>query len=269
MPLITGLVQFETNTTNSLVSLDNNFTIIANAVNGFATIGITVAGLTSTAGASISGGDVTIASPPSGVALTVNGLGGASAPYPMKVIGSTSSTPGTGSSVQLQAYQASWQVINAAGTQNWYFGVNDADSNNLWIGNGYSAAQGLTAAIKVSASGLATFVNTDNSGAYLEVGYRDAPNSTNVSGTLALTDRGKSIPMTSNWTIPANGSVAFPVGTVIIFTNLSGSAKTISITTDTLFSSLGAGNRTLANASVATIAKGSSTQWFITGFGLT
>lgn len=74
------------------------------------------------------------------------------------------------------------------------------------------------------------------------------------------------------FTIPANGSVAFPVGTTVAFLNEdSAGAITIAITTDTLkwVGTGGTGSRTLAAGGMATAVKVSSTLWWINGVGLT
>jgi hypothetical protein len=74
------------------------------------------------------------------------------------------------------------------------------------------------------------------------------------------------------WTIAANASVAYPVGTTISFVNLAG-GPTIAIAiggTDTLYwAGTGlAGTRTLANYGVATAIKFNSVGWIISGAGL-
>lgn len=74
------------------------------------------------------------------------------------------------------------------------------------------------------------------------------------------------------FTIPANASVAFEVGTTITFDNDYGAgAISISITTDTLVL-VGAagttGTRTLASGGQATAVKVSATRWRINGTGL-
>ncbi len=46
-------------------------------------------------------------------------------------------------SVRVYGYQAGFEVYNAAGTGNWYFGNNDADGNKLYIGQGYGPNQGI------------------------------------------------------------------------------------------------------------------------------
>ena len=74
----------------------------------------------------------------------------------------------------------------------------------------------------------------------------------------------------STLTIPANGTVAFPVGTTIMVNNLTGSNITIQITTDTLQwqPSITNGSRTLAYGGVVTLYKRAATTWAIWGFGL-
>lgn len=74
------------------------------------------------------------------------------------------------------------------------------------------------------------------------------------------------------WTIPANASVAYPVGTAITFVNQNaGGVITISITTDTMrLAGAGTtGSRTLAANGVATALKITTTEWIISGSGLT
>lgn len=103
-------------------------------------------------------------------------------------------------------------------------------------------------------------------------------NSQSAAYTLVLGDANKQIYHPSAdttariWTIPANSSVAFPIGTTITFINdTSGGTITISITTDTLVLA-GAGttgSRTLAANGIATAIKMTSTRWMINGTGLT
>lgn len=103
-------------------------------------------------------------------------------------------------------------------------------------------------------------------------GFRGLPqNSQTASYTLALADAGKHISITTGGVvIPANGSVAFPVGTAISIYNNSGSNQTISITTDTLrqAGTANTGSRTLAQYGLATCVKVSSTTWVISGAGI-
>ena len=96
-------------------------------------------------------------------------------------------------------------------------------------------------------------------------------NSQGVAYTLVLSDAGKSIDTSANVTIPANASVAFPIGTVISITNLSASAITVGITTDTLrqAGTSNTGTRTIAGYGIATIRKVASTVWYLNGAGVT
>lgn len=101
------------------------------------------------------------------------------------------------------------------------------------------------------------------------VGYKGLPqNSQTSSYTLALSDMGKHISITTGGVvIPANASVAFPIGATIVVFNNSGSTQTISITSDTLrqAGTTNTGSRTLAVYGLATLVKVTSTVWAITG----
>lgn len=101
-------------------------------------------------------------------------------------------------------------------------------------------------------------------------------NSQSAAYTLVLSDSGKTVvhPITDNnartFTIPANASVAYPVGTAVTFVNMI-NTLTIAITSDTMYLA-GAGttgSRTLAAFGVATAIKVTSTSWIISGNGLT
>jgi hypothetical protein len=110
------------------------------------------------------------------------------------------------------------------------------------------------------------------------VGFRNIPqNSQSADYTLVLADSGKHIfhPVGDNnartFTIPANSSVAYPIGTALTFINMAVANVTIAITSDTLtLSPAGtSGSRTLATNGSATCIKITSTQWLISGSGLT
>ena len=111
------------------------------------------------------------------------------------------------------------------------------------------------------------------------IGFLNIPqNSQSTAYTLVLGDSGKHIlhpsadTTTRTFTIPANASVAFPVGTAITFINQdSAGVLTIAITTDTMrLAGDGAtGSRTLDANGVATCVKVTSTEWIISGVGLT
>ena len=109
------------------------------------------------------------------------------------------------------------------------------------------------------------------------VGFKIVPqNAQPTSYTLTLADEGKHVfhaPSSgaATYTIPANASVAFPVGTAITFVNMASTSVTIAINTDTLYLAfLGTtGSRTLAQYGVATALKITSTSWILSGSGLT
>ena len=92
---------------------------------------------------------------------------------------------------------------------------------------------------------------------------------------IVLTDAGTALlhPTADNnprtFTIPANGAIAFPVGTCLTFVNQI-NVLTIAITSDTMtLSGAGTtGSRTLAASGSATAFKVSTTEWIISGTGL-
>ncbi len=136
----------------------------------------------------------------------------------------------------------------------------------------------------ITVSNSLTLAGTDSTtmtfpGASANVGYLEIPqNSQSAAYTLVLADSGKHIyhpgadTTARTWTIPANGSVAYPIGTAITFINdTSGGVITIAITTDTMILA-GAGttgSRSLAANGIATAIKMTSTRWIINGTGLT
>lgn len=138
---------------------------------------------------------------------------------------------------------------------------------------------GVTSAIqtqmdtKASASAITDATTTT---AARGAGYMGIPQSTAATTgayTIVAADAGEHIYSTATRTItiPANSSVAFPVGTAISFVAATGATVTIAITTDTLLLA-GAGttgSRTLAPFGMATAIKITSTSWIISGNGLT
>tara|TARA_B100000131_G_scaffold155252_1_gene150722 strand:- start:3155 stop:4153 length:999 start_codon:yes stop_codon:yes gene_type:complete len=86
--------------------------------------------------------------------------------------------------------------------------------------------------------------------------------------TMVLADAGKCITMNSGsnytLTIPANGSVAYPVGTTLTFVRLGSGTLTIAINSDTLSSK--DGNKKIAGQyGSATAIKTASTTWVLIG----
>lgn len=129
-----------------------------------------------------------------------------------------------------------------------------------------------------SANSNSSFTQTLPSTDGVTLGYLNVPvNSQSAAYTLVDTDAGKAIlhPSTDanarTFTIPANSSVAYEVGTVLTFINMTSQVVTIAITTDTMYlAGTGTtGSRSLAQYGMATAIKLTSTTWLISGTGLT
>jgi hypothetical protein len=106
-------------------------------------------------------------------------------------------------------------------------------------------------------------------------GYMGLPqnSATTESYGVVAADAGTHIysSATRTVTIPANATIAMPVGSTIVFIAGSGATVTIAITSDTMFLA-GAGttgSRTLAPFGMATAVKITATSWIISGNGLT
>ena len=110
------------------------------------------------------------------------------------------------------------------------------------------------------------------------VGFRNIPqNSQSAAYTLVLADNGKHIfhPSTDAnariFTIPANASVAYPIGTALTFVNMTSQVVSIAITTDVmrLAKDGTTGTRSLAQYGSATALKIEAALWLISGSALT
>lgn len=91
---------------------------------------------------------------------------------------------------------------------------------------------------------------------------------TGTTYELVLSDAGKLVTLDNAsaiaLTIPANASVAFPVGTVINLLQLGAGQVTVGITSDTLTSS-GAKTKLTGQYSAATLVKTGTTAWTLFG----
>jgi hypothetical protein len=102
-------------------------------------------------------------------------------------------------------------------------------------------------------------------------------NSQSANYTLIASDAGKFIYHPASdanartFTIPANATVAYTIGTVISFVNLSANALTLAINTDTLYlSGYGpTGPIAIAQYGCCTALKIDPTNWIVSGAGLT
>ena len=150
---------------------------------------------------------------------------------------------------------------------------------NYFVGNGSQLSGGYgnsnVAAYLPTYTGNLASATVDGTD---KVGFLNVPqNSQSAAYTLVLTDAGKHIyhPVgdanARTYTIPANASVAYPIGTVISFINMTSQVVSIAITSDTMyFSSAGTtGTRSLAIYGSATAIKITATTWLISGSGLT
>ena len=177
--------------------------------------------------------------------------------------------------------------VKASSTVQTYPGAGIANSTGSAWGTSYTTTgSGTVVALATSPSFTTPLLGTPTSGNLSNctadgtngVGFLNIPiNSQSAAYTLVLADAGKAIlhPSTDanarTFTIPANSSVAYPVGTAISFINMTSQVVTIAITTDTMYlSSAGTtGSRSLAQYGSATAIKMTSTTWLISGSGLT
>ena len=185
---------------------------------------------------------------------------------------------GSGAAPTFQAIPSVSQVYPGAGIAN--------STGSAWGTSYTTTGSGTVVALATSPSFTTPVLGTPTSGTLSNctqdgtttVGFLSIPiNSQSTTYGLLLADAGKCIfhPSTDanarTYTIPANSSVAYPIGTAISFINMTSQVVTIAITTDTMYlSSAGTtGNRSLAQYGTATAVKMTSTTWIISGSGLT
>ena len=130
-------------------------------------------------------------------------------------------------------------------------------------------------ALGTPSSGTLTNCTADGTDA---VGFKNVPiASKSAAYTTVLADSGKVIfhPSTDanarTFTIDSNANVAYALGTVLTFINMTSQAVTVAITSDTMYlAGTGTtGSRTLAQYGMASAIKMTSTTWIISGSGLT
>jgi hypothetical protein len=252
-------------------------------------------------------GNITVSAPTSGDALVVNSVSGAAALSAYghgTAVGVVYSQAGTGAAFYADSSdsQGSLLISPAAGAGA-YSSFLKVNSTGLQIGHN-SASRTLdlltnnlvrvstngagNVIVNAPASGVGLTVNAvsgthstqigDSANTKYNAGFLEAPvNNQATPYTAVLADSGKCLYYSATgaaaYTIPANASVAYPVGTVLTFVNDATGATnmTIAITTDTLVLSPGGttGSRTLAQYGRAAAHKVTTTRWIISGSGLT
>lgn len=249
---------------------------------------LTWAGTIGSGGAGSTWNAVPITVPYGGTGVTTSALGSI-------VVGSGSNT-----AANLSIGSTNQILTVSGGTAAWASAIAPTTVNSLTLAaaaTGFTVAGGTTSKTLTVSSTLTlagvdaktltvnnslTLAGTDSTTmtfppASASIGYLNIPqNAQTTAYTLVLADSGKHIYMAlgqaaTTITIPANGTVAFPIGTAITFVNSAVAAMTIAITTDTMnLSPAGtAGSRTLAQYGMATAVKVTSTGWLISGTGLT
>lgn len=139
------------------------------------------------------------------------------------------------------------------------------------LASGTSAASWDYLDCTVTGSPAAGTTSTGATGA----GYMGIPQNAATTGSYGVVaaDAGTHIHSTATRTVtlPANGTIALPIGYTITFTAATGATVTIAITTDTMYlAGPGTtGSRTLAPFGMATAIKIGATSWMISGNGLT
>jgi hypothetical protein len=141
-----------------------------------------------------------------------------------------------------------------------------------------AASTAQASAIAAAASDATTKANAAQAAAIASSDPTLIPqNSQSTAYTLVLSDKGKHIlhptadTTARTFTIPANSSVPYAVGTALTFINQNAAGVvTIAITADTMrLAGAGTtGSRTLAANGLATAIKIASTEWIISGAGL-
>lgn len=230
------------------------------------------------AGTSLKGG-VSIVAPGSGVAFSATGIAS-------QYAGLFTAGGAGGTQKGLSAVSTTQNAADKI------FNVNNSISNLIDIfGDGHgdlgpnlSWTTGGAWTIGAPISGNAVVVNgasgahstriADSATNVFDAGYLDIPQNLQTANYApTLSDRGKGVDFNGTsltCTIPANASVAFPIGTTILITNLNATSLSIVITTDTLTlaGTTTTGTRTLGQNGEATIRKVTSTSWLISGSGL-
>lgn len=215
-----------------------------------------------------SGGAISL-TPTTGVALTLNSVAAQVGiqinPADSASVGLQISDPGgAGTTVSLSTANGSSQLSSNTRID---FTINGHTFQGLTDGS-----LGLS-----NAGGGPTGLGTINALGYFIAGlqiYSGLPQTAKAGNyTIAIVDQNTCISNTGAAavnTIPANASIAFPIGACVSFWNNSAGNQTIAITTDSLRwnTPFVTGTRTLAANGFATAIKMSATIWLLTGNGI-
>lgn len=231
----------------------------AQGVVGYQIIGV---GATWALGMAVSSNDLTLNAGSGGT--TWYSAGSLDQAGALRATGSAVPAAGTGAEMSLSASIAYFQGYDR-GASAWL----EAKLRGL---NVYLTASGVDV-VKVTST---TFEVTGTPKANgVELGFRGIPqNAQNGAYTLALTDAGGHVYSKNvagqTVTIPANASVAFPIGTAITLLNNGTNAITVNAAAVTLrqAGTTNTGNRTLATKGLVTLLKVETDLWFISGVGL-
>lgn len=284
----TGSTSFNLANATYLYSLGGELVLGTQTANG---IRFVTNNSTTDAASISSAGVLTLGTP---LALGSGGTGKTTAPAANAELTGFTTTATAGGTTTLTNTSSFYQVFTGTSAQTvqlpatstlaqgWSFHIVNNSTNILTLNTSTSVTLGT---ISPGATVMPTALTTSgNTATDWEFGYTDfaidarqiPQNAQTGNYTLATTDIGKHIYHASGagaaiYTIPANSAVPFEIGTAFTFINLSTTAPTIAITTDTMYlAGTGTtGTRTLAQFGVATAIKITATNWIISGSGLT
>ena len=221
-----------------------------------ATLATSANGLTGTFPAGSLSGTVSVANGGTG-ATTLTGL----------VYGNGTSAMSAATAAQVVAVIGSTAVTSATTASALNTG-NNYQVNSIGVGGSAPGTAG-----QGEFYGDAFFASSYNPTSTLSIGFRGLPqNSQSIAYPCVLSDAGKHIRLTGTGgaSVPGNGTVAYPIGTTLTFVNTNALAVPITVTdTTTLANTALTGSRTLASYGLATALKIGTTEWIISGAGLT
>jgi len=259
-----------------LSQLDSNFATTITLGNTAIQLGNTVTTLNNMTLA-----NVTISSGTSNTTIAANSVTNAMLVNSNVVIGNTTVTLGTTATSIGNLTLTNVTLSSLASTIPNNFLSNSSvtlGNTSLTLGSTVSSVGNLTLTnVTISSGNVSANLSGSTVDGTNSVGFLNIPqNSQNGNYTIVAADAGKHIyhPLgqaAATYTIPANSSVSFALGTAITFVNLSANAATIAITTDTMYlgSTGSTGNRSLAQYGIATAVKITTTSWIISGTALT